>query len=158
MIRRSLLTAALIFVGSVALAPKTMAQTVDVPFTGNVGGACSFGQVIPGSLGVNQPTNPTALAGGFSGGAFGKVSVSCNTPARVMVSKPQQTGGPGLFPMFSDAMINSSFGSTNASGAPPMPLPTGGPSVPLDVDMYVDNGSPLAPGTYDYKVTLTIVP
>ena len=42
MIRHSLLTIALIIVGSAALAPETMAQTADVPFTANVGGVCNF--------------------------------------------------------------------------------------------------------------------
>jgi hypothetical protein len=157
MIRRSLLTAALICVSSVALAPKTMAQTVDVPFTGTVGGACTFSQVTPGSLGVNQQTNPTALAGGFSGGAFGKVSVMCNAPSLLTVSKPVQTGGPIFTPMFSDAMVNSQFGSTYANGGSALSLQTGSPMM-LDVDMIADKGSTLTPGTYNYKVTLTITP
>jgi hypothetical protein len=158
MIRRSLLTAALICVSSVALAPKTMAQTVDVPFTGTIGGACTFGQVTPGSLGVNQVTNPTALAGGFPGGAFGKVSVSCNTSANVVTSSPMQTGGPALTPMntpFSAVRLGSS-GSWATNGSPLM-LPSGS-SIPLEVDMYIDKGSTLTPGTYNYKVTLTITP
>ncbi|MDM9381422.1 hypothetical protein QUB80_11990 [Chlorogloeopsis sp. ULAP01] len=157
MIRRSLLTAALILVGSVALAPKTMAQTVDVPFTGTVGGACNFDQVTPGSLGMNQPSNPTALAGGFTGGAFGQVSVTCNAPSQLTVSQPVQTGGPTFTPMFADAFVNSSSGSTFANGGSPMMLPVGSPTM-LNVDMYVDKGSPLTPGTYDYKVTLTVTP
>jgi hypothetical protein len=157
MIRRSLLTAALILVGSVALAPKTMAQTVDIPFTGTVGGACNFDQVTPGSLGMNQPSNPTGLAGGFPGGAFGKVSVTCNAPSQLTVSKPMQTGGPTFTPMFSDAFVNSSVGSTNTTGTSPLMLPVGSPTM-LDVDMFVDKGSPLTPGTYDYKVTLTVTP
>lgn len=157
MIRRSLLTAALIFVGSVAVAPKTMAQTVDVPFTGNVGGACTFGQITPGTLGVNQPTNPTSLAGGFPGGAFGQVSVTCNAPANLMVAMPVQTGGPTFTPIFSDAFVNSPLGSRNANGGS-LSLPPNGGSTPLTVDMIVDKGSPLVPGTYNYKVTLTITP
>ncbi|WGV25420.1 hypothetical protein [Halotia branconii] len=157
MIRRSLLTAVLVIVGSVVLAPKTMAQTVDVPFTGSVNGACTFGQVTPGKLGLNQPTSPTALAGGFSGGVFGQVSVSCNQPARVSISQPQQTGGPAFTPMFSAGHINSPVGSTDSNSGSPLPLPTGG-SVPLSVDMIVDKGSPLVPGNYSYITTLTIVP
>lgn len=157
MIRRSLLTAALIIVGSVAVAPKTMAQTADVPFTANVGGVCNFDQIIPGKLGLNQPTNATALAGGFSGGQFGKVFVSCNQGARVSISQPQQTGGPGFTPMFSAGHINSPFGSTSSQGGSPVLLPPGS-GLPLDIDMIVDKGSPLVPGNYSYVTTLTIVP
>ncbi|MFQ4143375.1 hypothetical protein [Chlorogloeopsis sp. ULAP02] len=157
MIRRSLLTAVLILVGSVALAPKTMAQTVDVPFTGTVTGACNFGQVTPGSLGVNQPSNPTTLASNYSEGVFGQVSVTCNAPSQLTVSQPVQTGGPNFTPIFSDAMVNSLFGSTNATDGSPLMLPPGSPMM-LNVDMIADKGSPLTPGTYDYKVTLTVTP
>ncbi|MGJ5628115.1 hypothetical protein [Nostoc sp. CALU 1950] len=157
MIRRSLLTAALIIVGSVAVAPKTMAQTADVPFTANVGGVCNFDQITPGKLGLNQQTNPTALAGGFSGGVFGKVFVSCNQGARVSISQPQQTGGPSFTPVHSVGMINSPFGSTDSQNGNPVFLP-GGSGLPLDIDMIVDKGSPLVPGSYSYVTTLTIVP
>jgi len=158
MVRRSLLTAALVFVGSLALAPKTMAQTVDVPFTGNISGACSFGQVTPGSLGVNQPTNPTALAGGFPGGVFGRVSVICNTPASVVTSPPVQTAGPAFSPINTpmSAVRVANGGSWSVNGSP-LWLGTGG-AIPLEVDMYIDKGSTLTPGTYNYKVTLTITP
>ena len=158
MVRRSLFTAALIFMGSLALAPKTMAQTVDVPFTGNVNGACSFGQVTPGSLGLNQQTNPTALAGGFTGGAFGKVSVICNTPASVITSPPVQTAGPTFSPINTpmSAVRVANGGSWSMNGSP-LRLGTG-VSLPLEVDMYIDKGSALTPGTYNYKVTLTITP
>ncbi|MBG1245502.1 hypothetical protein [Nostoc sp. NZL] len=157
MIRRSLLTAALIIVGSAALAPKTMAQTADVPFTGNVAGVCNFDQITPGKLGLNQQTNPTALAAMFPGGVFGKVIVSCNQGARVSISQPQQTGGPGFTPMFSVGEINSPFGSTSSQGGGSLPLPPGG-GLPLDINMIVDKGSPLVPGSYSYVTTLTIVP
>jgi hypothetical protein len=157
MIRRSLLTVALIIVGSAAVAPKTMAQTADVPFTANVGGACNFDQITPGKLGLNQPVNPTSLAGGFTGGVFGKVLVSCNQGARISISKPQQTGGPSFTPLNSSGIINSPFGSTNSQGGVPVSLPSG-KSLPLDIDMIVDKGSPLVPGNYSYVTTLTIVP
>ncbi|MCC5614464.1 hypothetical protein LC605_05095 [Nostoc sp. CHAB 5836] len=157
MIRRSLLTAALIIVGSAAVAPKTMAQTADVPFTANVGGFCNFDQIIPGKLGLNQPTNATALAGGYAGGQFAKVFVSCNQGARVSISKPQQTDGPSFTPIFSAGHINSSFGSTSSQGGNPVLLPPGS-GLPLDIDMIVDKGSPLLPGSYSYVTTLTIVP
>ncbi|MBE9000148.1 MULTISPECIES: hypothetical protein [unclassified Nostoc] len=157
MIRRSLLTVALIIVGSAALAPKTIAQTADVPFTVNVGGVCNFDQIIPGKLGLNQQTNPTSLAGGYPGGQFGKVFVSCNQGARVSISKPQQTGGPSFTPINSNGYINSPFGSTSSQGGSPVLLPSGS-GLPLDIDMIVDKGSPLVPGNYSYVTTLTIVP
>ncbi|MCC5622513.1 hypothetical protein [Nostoc sp. CHAB 5715] len=157
MIRRSLLTAALIIVGSTALAPKTMAQTADVPFTANVGGVCNFDQIIPGRLGLNQPTNATALAAGFPGGSFGRVVVSCNQGARVSISQPQQTGGSGFTPIFSVGEIYSPFGGTNSQAGGFLGLPPGG-GLPLDINMVVDKGSPLVPGNYSYVTTLTIVP
>lgn len=157
MIRRALLISALTVTGVAAFASNTFAQTVNVPFNGTVGAVCSFGQPTPGTLGLNTPTSPTALAGGYSGGVFGQVSVSCNQPARVSISKPVQTAGPSFTPVTSAAMISSSFGSTDSNGAPPLSLSSSG-TVPLKIDMIVDKGSPLAAGNYSYVTTLTIVP
>ncbi|MBD2293471.1 hypothetical protein H6G06_08210 [Anabaena sphaerica FACHB-251] len=161
MIRRSLLTAALIIAGSAAIVPKAMAQSVDVPFTGSVGGVCNVGQVTPGLLGTNSPNNPTSLAAMLPGGSFGQFSVSCNQQALVSTSVPVQTGGPGFIPMFSGSFVNSPYGSSNANSggtSSSHSIPPGGPTT-FSVDMYVDKGGiPLTPGNYSYVTTVSITP
>ncbi len=165
--RRSLLTAGLIILGTVAIAPKTMAQTVDVPFTGAINYTCSFGTPTPGTLvgSSSQSTTSTMMAsGGFGGssnyigGVVGKVSVNCNSSARLSVSAPVQTGGPTSTPISgSVAAVRANSTTITTSGNSPLLLSTGFNS--LDVDAAIDNkGVPLLPGVYSYKVTLTVVP
>lgn len=163
MIRRALLTSIFLVLGTLTIAPKTMAQTADIPFTGNVAGACNFGEITPGTLMPNVPTNPTRLSAGSSFGSSspnaipGKVFISCNQSANLVVSKPVQTGGPTFTPIVSDARVSGPSGTTSATGTP-LRLISGTPSTPLSVEMMADKGSPLVPGTYNYKVTLTVTP
>ncbi|GAX34882.1 hypothetical protein [Nodularia sp. NIES-3585] len=163
MIRRSLLTAALIVAGSVAVAPKAMAQSVDVPFTGSVGGVCNVGQVTPGVLVADGPTpgNPTALfADSPMGGSRGKVAVSCNQQAEVSVSSPQQTGGPSFIPIWSNSSVESPYGWSNAdhNGAISSHQIPSGMGIELLVSMHVDKGVALVPGVYSYVTTVSITP
>ncbi|MDJ0677542.1 MAG: hypothetical protein QNJ36_19535 [Calothrix sp. MO_167.B42] len=159
MIRRSLLTAALVLVGSVAMAPKTMAESIDVPFSGIVGGGCTFGPVTSGVLIVADGASSTSTAiTSISPGVGGQVSVTCNQPARLTVSQPVQTAGPTLNPVISNGFVNSPTGGTDSSGGNPMALNADGNPTPLEVGMFVENDSPLQAGIYNYNVTLTIVP
>ncbi|WP_353932657.1 hypothetical protein WJM97_08755 [Okeanomitos corallinicola TIOX110] len=164
MIRRSLLTAALILGGSVIAAPKVNAQSIDVPFTGSVGGVCNVGQVTPGMLGTYSPggpgTNPTMLDTYAPGGSQGKVAVSCNQDAVVSVSKPRQTGGSDFIAINSYSNLNSPFGSSWADGMgafgthiiPP------GLGMELTIDMMVDKGVALVPDVYNFVTTVSITP
>jgi hypothetical protein len=163
MIRRSLLTAALIFAGSVAVAPKVNAQSIDVPFTGSVGGACNVGQVTPGVLGTysyNLEENPNAFSTYSSGGTPGQVSVSCNQDAEVSVSAPVQTGGPQFTPIFFFVDVYSSFGSSfidnNGSGI--AHIISAGSGTQLEINMDIDKGVALVPGVYDFVTTVNITP
>ncbi|AFZ22724.1 hypothetical protein Cylst_0367 [Cylindrospermum stagnale PCC 7417] len=162
MIRHSLFTAALILAASAAAAPKTMAQTVDIPFAGTVGGGCTFDTPIAGILAVQGPVGtPTSLRGDsfINGGSRGKVNVVCSQPASLTVSLPVQTGGPTFTPIFSDASVESPAGVTSSfPGSSPIPLPSNATGTPLEVKMFVDKGSTLQAGNYQYNVTLTIVP
>jgi hypothetical protein len=171
MIRRVLLTSVFLILGTVAMAPKTMAQTANIPFTGNVAGACNFGEITPGTLipsgsasSTTSPTiSPTRLSAGASFGPSspnampGRVFIICNQSANLVVSKPVQTAGPTFTPMISDAKVFGPSGTTSASTAP-LRLMAGTTTTPLSVEMMVDKGGPLVPGTYGYRVTLTVTP
>jgi hypothetical protein len=172
MIRRTLLASALVIVGTVAAAPRTMAQTapnslmpqsLDVPFSGQVTGVCNVGEITPGLLMPNTATNPMILSAGSTVspvvGTPGKVLVTCNSPARIAISKPVQTGGPAFSAMKSDATVKAPSGAmTGAMSTLPLSLSPSPNPIPLEVGMFVDKGSPLSPGNYNYKVTLTITP
>ncbi|GJD21099.1 hypothetical protein RIVM261_060550 [Rivularia sp. IAM M-261] len=172
MIRNTLLATTLLILGTLAIAPKTMAQTapqsmmpqtVDVPFSGQVTGICNVGEITPGTLvPTGSTTGPIALSSGapFSpNGTPGKVVVTCNSPASIAVSRPVQTGGPAFSPMKSDATVRLPGGPiAGAMGGTPLRLSPSPNAIPLEVGMIVDKGSPLAPGNYNYKVTLTIAP
>jgi hypothetical protein len=179
MFRNTLFAASLLILGTVATAPKTMAQTapapnslmpqtVEVPFSGQVTGVCNVGQITPGSLMPSTAVNPTGLMSdapttttpNSASASAGKVVVTCNAPASIMVSKPMQVSGPAFNPMKSDAFVRMPGSPTLASAmnTAPARLPIIANPVPLEVGMMVDKGSPLTPGTYNYKVTLTIAP
>lgn len=182
MIRNTLLATTLLILGTVAVAPKTMAQTappqsmmpqtIDVPFSGQVTGVCNVGEITPGTLvasgmsgSISNPimlsagsTSPTSSPSGS--GTPGRVVLTCNSPASIMISRPVQTGGPAFTPVRSDASVRLPGSSTITSSmnTSSSRLPVGPNPIPLEVGMFVDKGTPLTPGTYNYRVTLTIAP
>ena len=121
-------------------------------------GNCSFSDVTPGKLVVIRGTNKTALAAGFPGGVMGKVSVTCNRSSFLRVSKPVQTSGPSFTPTRADGYVDSPVGSTTSSSSSGLRISSIGRAIPLEVDMIVEKGSTLAPGTYGFKTTLTVTP
>ncbi|MGD1910453.1 MAG: hypothetical protein ACFB2X_06265 [Rivularia sp. (in: cyanobacteria)] len=157
MIRRLIVTSVLAVLSATAIAPKANAQSIDVPFTGTVGGACSFSKPVPGTLKpYSQRSTNSSSPRALIGNVQGKVTVNCNSSAKVRASAPVQTGGPKFTPKSSSASIkfagtNHSYG-TNTN----MPLKTGESNI--EVFPYIDKGTPLEPGTYSYRVTLTITP
>ena len=158
MIRRLLMTCALVVMGAAAMAPKANAQSIDVPFSGTVGGNCTFSDVTPGKLGVNSSTRATTLAAGYRDGVMGKVSVTCNRSSSLRVSKPVQTSGPSFTPTRADGYVDSPVGSTTSSSSSGLRISSIGRAIPLEVDMKGDKGATLAPGTYGFKTTLTVTP
>ncbi|MBR8838202.1 MAG: hypothetical protein DSM106950_30415 [Stigonema ocellatum SAG 48.90 = DSM 106950] len=168
MIRRSLLTAALILVGSAVVGESAFAQSVDINFTGTVQGRCSFNTPTGGTLAADGGSGPVStymISSLAPGGAPGQVTVTCNQPANLLVSNPIQTGGPsgGMSGARVDSPAGqtssgSSIGSLSGGSSGPLFLPPG--ATPLAVQMGVQSGpnGPLQPGNYNYKVTLTITP
>ncbi|MGD1910458.1 MAG: hypothetical protein ACFB2X_06290 [Rivularia sp. (in: cyanobacteria)] len=157
MIRRLLMTCAIVILGQAGMVSKANAQSIDVPFSGTVGGNCTFSDVTPGKLVVNRGTNATTLAAGYTGGVMGKVSVTCNRSSSITVSKPVQTSGPSFTPIMADGYVDSPVGRTSSTSSP-LRISSIGRAIPLEVDMKVDKGSTLAPGTYGFKTTLTVTP
>ncbi|HEY9708619.1 MAG TPA: hypothetical protein V6D48_10495 [Oculatellaceae cyanobacterium] len=165
LIRRSLLASALGLLSGVAIAPRAFAQSVNVPFSGTVPGACSFNTPTPGTLGVNDTFRPTILLGGTSlGGTVAKgrsgfVQVVCNANANVSISEPIQTGGFRF-------TIKSNFASATLTGANGDVITTSGTStLPIragttnfQVRMQTESETIIPPDNYEFYVTLTITP
>jgi|GEM_PF-1585237 len=172
MIRHLVLTSGLILAGAVAFSPKAFAQSVDIPFSANVGPECSFATPIPGTLVVNSPGNgPSSGPGDLSslapGGVSGQVDVSCNTNAELQITdarfvsftptNPDPFGPPFEEPPPGsiDARARSNSQETFGIQGPPIFLDIGNQTV--EVDMWTFGGVQEA-GIYEYAVTLTIVP
>ena len=162
MIRRLLVTSVFAALGAAAMAPKVNAQSIDVPFTGTVGGACSFSGLTPGKLVVNSATNATRLASYYSGGANGEVSITCNRASSVKVSKPVQTQGPKFTSKSYTVRVNDPSGKYTAVSqsvaSAPLAIPTSTKPIPLKILMSITQDSAFAPGTYGFKTTLTVTP
>lgn len=155
MIRRSLLTAALIIAGSAALAPKAMGQSVNVPFSGSVGGACTVGSITPGYLTPNSETSPTYLYTS----TVAQFSVGCNQQAYVTTSTPVMTSGPSLNTSYSYSYVSSNNGGSYAEqGGYNYGHYIGSGTSNFYVDMGVGSNSALTPGNYNYVTTVSITP
>ena len=88
-----------------------------------------------------------------------QVNLKCNAETQLVVNEPTQTGGPSVVLSLAEAFVDSTVGNTSASGSP-LAIPPG-VEIPLQVDMRVtaaDLRLGFPPGTYTYKVTLTVAP
>ena len=154
---RLLLSSAFILAGSALMAPQTLAQTVDVPFSGTVPGACSFGVPVAGTLQLDN-------AGNNAGKRLftqnpGQVAITCSQPVNISVSPPTSSNAISPASQSSNVVVGSGANSGATAGTPSTPLAlTNAGTDNLEVRMtHVDNNI-LAAGTYDLQVTLTVVP
>lgn len=164
-VNRSFFTSALLFCVGAMLAPKAFAQSVNVPFSGIVPGACSFNTPTPGTLGVNDTFKPTILLGGTSlGGTIAKgragfVQVVCNSNANVSINEPVQTSGFrfSVKSNFASATLTGANGDTiTTSGTSTLPIRAG--TTNFQVRMQTESETIIPPDNYEFYVTLTITP
>lgn len=181
MIRRSLLTAALILVGSVAIGESASANgpSIDVNFAGTVPGICNFGAVTNGTLGTDGMGGTMGvykLSSTIPGGSPGSVTVTCNQSANLQVSAPIQTAGPTGNRVGAKVSGYSTMGFSGDvltgdpvdvlgyyGGYPSSSIYLNYGSTLLNVNLGVEpfpnpNTPYLKPGNYAYKVTLTVTP
>jgi len=172
MLRRFLLTSGLILGGAIAYSPKVVAQDVNVPFRANIDTACQVQNIEPGTLAQDYAT-PGVLssqAAGSSGDpdSYGRVGLSCNTPAELTITGVTAVSTPEPDPEGTQFYVNASsesgpgstfFDSTSGSDSP-LELYGGGDndvSVELTVDRGFDGGS-FSAGMYEYEVNMTVTP
>lgn len=178
MLRRLAFVSGLAVLSAVSLAPKAGAQTVDVPFDGDIQSICSFSTNSAGVLAVNPVVDDSIEASaGITGGGIGtaaSVDVTCTLGGKLDIGNPSQMLGAPLVGATTQAVVENQLtneikSSSNTFGggfwttvtAGQMNIPSGSIPQELRVGM-VDGNAGVAgtvpPGTYQYSVTLTAIP
>lgn len=173
-----LISAPLVFLSiTLGVANKAQAQSIDVPFSGTLPSACTFGTITDGVL-VKDPAR-ASIAGsagitGLSVGTAGKVTVTCASAATLTVGVPTPVSVPGTFaPAIRQSIVQrgtsltpGNLTSANVGGNfdPTIPIPTTPITLPigasnLNVAMVAGVNAPgsIPSGSYSYTVTLTVV-
>jgi hypothetical protein len=113
------ISAGLLVLGSIGLAAQAQAQTVDMPFDGNVPGSCTFGTVTPGVLvrangpgvaAVMATGGGTPIGGGPGVGTASKVTVTCTAPSVLSVAVPTGSGPVGFTPGTVQTLVQRATG------------------------------------------------
>ena len=167
----SLCAAAGIMVGS----SNVLAQTVDVPFNGNVPNTCTFGAPTDGTF--EQSVNSIAVEasggiGGMAYGTAGTVTLDCAAGGSVTVGLPTNPTIPvgfntptlqsvvSLDGVEATSVINFSGTQywTNFTSTGALSVPAG--EQDLFIAAYAGDGAvgSLPVGSYSYTVTLTATP
>jgi hypothetical protein len=164
MLRRSLLVSAVLLASSFGFVGSAKAAEVDVPFTGTVAANCSFGTIVPGTLGLNTAGNALDSKATATSGASGSVPLDCGgsaatvsvqTPADAPVSpltaNPTTTTNVGMIAVASK--------TTDSAGTPISLTATEATAATIAVDMTasIASGS-FAPGNYGYTVKVVATP
>ncbi|MDY6896515.1 MAG: hypothetical protein SWZ49_00330 [Cyanobacteriota bacterium] len=122
-----------------------LAESVNIQFSGVVEPRASFGVSTPGKIESSFSGKAGKSTNGFTDITPAKINVQTSNPVAITVSSPEQVSNynPTL-------RVNSGqFSSKNVT------LPAGKNTV--EVDMSLKQNQVIAPGTYNYDVTLTMV-
>jgi hypothetical protein len=179
-------SAGLLVVGSIlGFAFQAQAQTVNVPFSGNIAGTCAFGTPIAGTLAKNQTiiavaaSNGSIAVGGVPTGVPGSVTITCQSNSNVTVGVPVGSGPVGFAPATVQALLQRNTGTSNLdlasakTGAPIDGGPwtnitnssMGVPAGPSTLNVHMAAGTPPGPGpipaplplgNYNYTVNLSV--
>jgi hypothetical protein len=181
------LSAGLLVVGSIlGCAFQAQAQTVNVPFGGNIPGTCTFGTPVAGilakhptTIAVAAATGSVSLVGGPAG-TPGSVTITCQSNSVVTVAVPVGSGPSGFAPATVQALLQRNGGSSildlasartgapmellgpwSSATNPSLSLPSG----PTILNVHMAAGTPNGPGpipvplplgNYNYTVNLSV--
>ncbi|PAX51885.1 hypothetical protein [Brunnivagina elsteri] len=127
--------------------------TVGVPSDANQ--VCSFSEGTGGQLVTEGRVMPSKLGTlDTFGGSPIKMDVTCNKPAKLVVSAPIQVGGPEFKPVSTFTNVTTATGDSTKSNEAPLALPAG--TTALSINLYVDKGSRLKVGNYQYTFKFTV--
>jgi hypothetical protein len=175
------ISAGLLVLGSIGVAAQAQAQTVDMPFDGNVPGSCTFGTVTPGVLTRFSPLAVMAAGGGIfpptpQNGTAARVTVNCTGNSALTIAVPTGTAPAGYVPTTVQGIVQKANSPEMASaklgpafepiapwGQPmttTMPLVAGptqlNVSLAIGAPANTANPVPVPTGNYSYKVNLSI--
>jgi hypothetical protein len=118
---------------------------------------CTFSEGTGGQLVTEKKVMPNKLVTSEKdGGAAIQMDVTCSQPAKLIVSAPIQVGGPEFQPVFSFTTVTTAGGNSTKSNEAPLALPAG--TTAVSVHLYVDKGSRLKVGNYQYTFKFTFAP
>ncbi|AFZ02581.1 hypothetical protein [Calothrix sp. PCC 6303] len=118
---------------------------------------CTFSEGSGGQLVTEKKITPSKLVTSESaGGAAIQMDITCSQPAKLVVSAPIQVGGPEFKPVSAFTSVTTASGNSTKSNEAPLDLPAG--TTPVSVHLYVDKGSRLKVGNYQYTFKFTFTP
>ena len=130
----------------------TLAESVNVYFSGVVEPRASFGISTPGKIESSFSNKAGKSTNGFTDITPAKINVQTTTPTTISVSSPQLSSFSNIVDTEHTATLK--VDSSQVSGKN-ITLPAGKNTV--EVDMLLKQNPVVAPGTYIYDVTLTMV-
>jgi hypothetical protein len=174
-IKSVLRVAGLAIVGAVAAASQTHAQTVNVPFDGNILNTCTFGAPVAGVLAKSGNAVTVEGAGGIpglTGGTAGSVTLDCLGGGNVTVAAPVVVAVPaGFNPAVSQAIVRLGTTANYTSNGGPydnggwdkpqtaLAVPAGAQTLTVGMIAGTPGSTGAIPfGNYGYTVTLTAAP
>lgn len=129
----------------------TLAQSVNVYFSGTIEPHASFSSYTPGKIESIISGKDAKSTNKFESITPAKINVQTSTPTIITVSSPKLSGTNIVDTQHTATLrVDSSQVSGNN-----VTLPTGNNTV--EVDMSLKQNQVFTPGTYNYDVTLTMV-
>lgn len=144
---------------AIGFSSEALAQSVDIPFTASVPIEVTFDQVVLGTVETTASGGSAQLPNVIESVNPATVTLQSNTSATLTVSPPSFISGSTPDPDGTTYITFVSFGTqqvTADTGDVTVSLPVG--ISDLDVDMRVERPVPFPAGTYNYAVTLTVIP
>lgn len=126
---------------------------------GTVESSCIFFGAEPGELAVN---GDNTVLNSSIGGKSATVELDCSGAATVTITKPEKTGGTGVTEFEEGNLSASASGNILSNSITPGESATveAESTGTIKVDMQASTGSSIkiAPGTYNFTVTITATP
>lgn len=144
---------------AMGLSSEALAQSVDIPFTASVPIEVTFDQVVLGTVETTASGGSAQLPNVIESVNPATVNLNSNTPATLTISPPRLISGSTPDPDGTTYVTFVSVGTQQVTADTvdvTVNLPVG--ISDLEVDMRVERPVPFPAGTYNYAVTLTVIP
>ena len=130
----------------------TLAECINIQFTGVAEPRASFGVSTPGKIESSFSGKAGKSINGFTNITPAKINVQTSNPMTITVSSPELVSNSTDIVDTNSATLRVNSGQVNGKN---VTLPAGKTAV--EVDIPLKQNQVLAPGTYNYDVTLTMV-